>query len=76
MHIPDLNLISYACFSSGSEVRKFKPKSPSFTRQLLTLSNWASAHSQIMTVAGENIVTNNNLGKNNLSITTYAITTW
>ena len=27
-------------------------------------------------VAGENIVTNNNLGKNNLSITTYAITTW
>jgi len=27
-------------------------------------------------VAGENIVTNNNLGKNNLSITPYAQTTW
>jgi len=27
-------------------------------------------------VAGENIVTNNNLGKNNLSITPYAKTTW
>ena len=29
-----------------------------------------------MPVAGENIVTNNNLGKNNLSITPYAKTTW
>jgi len=27
-------------------------------------------------VAGENIVTNNNLGKNNLSITPYTITPW
>jgi len=27
-------------------------------------------------VAGENIVTNNNLSKNNLSITPYAKTTW
>jgi len=33
-------------------------------------------HGSFHTVAGENIVTNNNLVKNNLSITPYAKTTW